>query len=483
MKATLSPGWPFCLILLLCCAPIFAAAAEPFLLGGIQVNEPDHSRWVDTLGAVGMNTVSVTVYAKQGDWDSDHIWWEDDEPAVLAEIRTAKNAGLRVVLILRVAVDHAFPRNQFIWHGMIMPSNEALVDSWFRQYGDFVAKWARVAETEGVEVLGVGSEMNALTSTFPINSWGNTKNYYGWYWYQRMLRKRAYRFADQIRQKHLWVPGQESHDTLESYVDARFAASMAWSRQAYLRDQPRRLKKINERRASINAHWVELIRRARELFDGKLTYGANFDNFHEVGFWKELDILGINSYFPLRDHLNRELGDEEKRAVFVNRWRQIFDDVRGFRARAGVPEMPVMFTELGYTTKRSSTVQPWAHSGFAVIGWGTAKRRLVVWKELPIDLQERALAVDALHQVRGEFGPLSLAGILYWKLSTRKEQAAIEPFMLHIGADSTDPLQEALLKFTQAGRTGSTGDRVGREREKRSNPVRVVLGSASADGR
>ena len=56
-------------------------AEEPFLLGGIQVNEPDHERWVATLEQVGMNTVAVTVYAHQGDWASDHLWWADEEPA------------------------------------------------------------------------------------------------------------------------------------------------------------------------------------------------------------------------------------------------------------------------------------------------------------------------------------------------------------------------------------------------------------------
>ena len=43
-----------------------------FFLGGIQVNEPDHAQWTHVLTEVGMNTVAVTIYARQGDWDSDN---------------------------------------------------------------------------------------------------------------------------------------------------------------------------------------------------------------------------------------------------------------------------------------------------------------------------------------------------------------------------------------------------------------------------
>ena len=67
--------------------------AQTLMLGGIQVNEPDYGKWTQALQNAGMNTVSVTVYAKQGDWDSDNLWYEEAEPAVLSEIRAAKQAG------------------------------------------------------------------------------------------------------------------------------------------------------------------------------------------------------------------------------------------------------------------------------------------------------------------------------------------------------------------------------------------------------
>jgi hypothetical protein len=418
----------------------------PFLVGGIQVHERDHARWADALRQAGLNTVEVTVYARQGDWDGDNLWFDDEQPAVVDEIRTARSRGLTVVLVLRVALDHAFPRNKFLWHGMIMPRSDELIRSWFDRYGAFVRRWAEIAEREGVDVLAVGSELKALTATLPITRWGSAKNYYAHAWYQRMLRDRARRFAEQIEQRHLWVRGYDNYETLGDYLDSRYEHNMAWARQAYLRRGGDTLRRINERRRLINGQWIELIEATRRVYGGKLTYAANFDQYHNVGFWAALDLMGINSYFSLRPDLDAELDDAEKLALFRERWREILDDIESFTASQGIADMPYLFTELGYTFRRHSTVQPWAHGGFSVVGWGTARRRLVVWGDEPVDYAERALALEALHGVREERGG-GLMGILYWKLSTDKGHEAIEPFVLHIGADSADPLQRVLARF------------------------------------
>ena len=155
-------GWFLILLVWVACAAPLIAEDLPFLLGGIQVNEPDHRHWTSSLHASGMNTVEATVYAFQGDWDSDHLWWNDEEPAVLAEIRQARAAGLHVVLVLRLALDHAFEKNKFLWHGQIVPDSPARIDSWFEQYTRFVLKWATIAEAEGVAVLAIGSEMKEI---------------------------------------------------------------------------------------------------------------------------------------------------------------------------------------------------------------------------------------------------------------------------------------------------------------------------------
>lgn len=46
--------------------------------------------------------------------------------------------------------------------------------------------------------------------------------------------------------------------------------------------------------------WFEkLICDAREIYQGKLTYAANWDEYQSISFWDRLDYLGINAYFPL----------------------------------------------------------------------------------------------------------------------------------------------------------------------------------------
>jgi hypothetical protein len=39
---------------------------DNFMLGGIQVNEPSQEKWMSVLKDAKMNTVSITVYARQG---------------------------------------------------------------------------------------------------------------------------------------------------------------------------------------------------------------------------------------------------------------------------------------------------------------------------------------------------------------------------------------------------------------------------------
>ncbi len=425
------------------------ATLPAFLIGGTQVHENDHEHWAKTLRGVGMNTVAVTVYARQGAWDSAHLWFEEDEPSVVQEIRAARASGLSVVLVLRVAVDHAFEENRFIWHGMIMPSSAERIRSWFERYGTFVLQWAAIAEREGVDVLGIGSEMKALSATLPVGRWGAAKNYYGTYWYQKRVRDRTRQFAEQIERRHLWVRGYSNYTALDEYLDARFEHTMAWARQAHLRADGRTFARINERRRLINECWIGLIGKTRDVYRGRLTYAANFDNYRNVGFWPWLDLIGINSYFSLRANLREAADPGVQLSHFTGRWESILEEIQEFKREQRIERMPFLFTELGYTFRRHSTVEPWAHDGFSVVGWKGKAHELVVWGEEPIDHRERRLALEALRLAHERLDS-DLSGILYWKLSTDAGHAAIEPFVLHIGPDSTDGLQRVLAAFASS---------------------------------
>ena len=145
-----------------------------FYLGGVEVNEPDHRVWVDTLKRIGMNTVEVTVYLRQGDWDSDDLYEQvygtrSVNEGIVHQIRAAKSAGLNVALILRISLDSRPARNQFIWHGLIMPRDEALLRSWFQKYRRFAVKWAEMCQAMDVDIFAIGSGLNTLASTVPVD--------------------------------------------------------------------------------------------------------------------------------------------------------------------------------------------------------------------------------------------------------------------------------------------------------------------------
>lgn len=97
-------------------------------------------------------------------------------------------------------------------------------------------------------------------------------------------------------------------------------------------------------------YWRELISEVRSIFGGLLTYSANWDEADAVLFWDQLDLVGINAFYPLADH------DDATFEEYVE---------GAFRAQAGVAElartleMPVLFVEVGYTTRANAAVQPW----------------------------------------------------------------------------------------------------------------------------
>lgn len=431
---------------------------EEFLLGGIQVNEDSRERWTDRLQAVGMNTVAVTHYAHQGDWDSYNLWFDGDFSGVVGEIRAAHDAGLRVVLVLRLALDHAFPANEFMWHGMIQPADEEQLAEWFYRYRSFVLAWAEVAREEGVELLMIGSELNALTSTVPLEELPPLEEYYLDEEKRREGRDRLLGYADTLDEEHLEQPYQEGFDDLERYLDARIAAERRWAE----RTAPD-LAAMNRRRALLEGYWRGLAAAVREVYPGPIGYAANFDQFQEVGFWDALDVMGINAYFQLRRHLMPGASPEELYPHLLAGWRRVLADVAEVRARQGLEEQPVVFTELGYTWRANSTLEPWASSGFSVLPVAPpgmppggppedvpvepVEERLVVWAEQPPRPLERALAVRALHQAHGELEEPFLEGILYWKLSSHPWHRDDEPFVLLIDEDSEDPLLPELRRF------------------------------------
>lgn len=426
-----------------------SAAESTFSLGGIQVHEASLDGWFDNLAHAGMNTVAVTDYARQGEWDTASLRW-DPNPEVLAEIRGAKARGMRVVLVLRVHLEEDFPRNRFLWHGMIMPQGDDQVREWFARYETFVRHWAEIAEREGIDTLMIGSELNALASTLPIETVPDLEAWFLDESKQAERRDRTVDLVDSVPAEHLWRDGEEgTFGDVGSYLDARIAAERDWAAAQIVNDPAIAVARQNARRTLLETHWLALIESVRGVYSGQLGYAANFDQYMKISFWNRLDIIGINAYFKLRDYLIPD-DDPDALAVAVEQgWRKVLGEIEAFRAAIGL-DQPVMFTEMGFTTRRNSTIETWADTGFAHVRRArdadAGDTRLVIWREQPVDLSERAIAVAALERVRREAN-FPLTGILWWKLSSHAYHQPHEAFLLLLDPAFPDPVLPILRRF------------------------------------
>jgi len=97
--------------------------------------------------------------------------------------------------------------------------------------------------------------------------------------------------------------------------------------------------------------WRALIRRIRTVYEGDLTYAANWhDEYETVPFWDALDYIGVQAYFPLADAQNPSTN------ALVQGWDAHVEALSEVAARA---ERPVLFTEVGYRSVKTAAAEPW----------------------------------------------------------------------------------------------------------------------------
>jgi len=97
-------------------------------------------------------------------------------------------------------------------------------------------------------------------------------------------------------------------------------------------------------------YWSGLIAQVRQAFPGVLTYSANWDEVEHVLFWDKLDLIGVNAFYPLADH------NRASYAEYVRGAKRARDGIRSTALTLG---MPVVFVEVGYTTRSDAAVEPW----------------------------------------------------------------------------------------------------------------------------
>lgn len=104
-------------------------------------------------------------------------------------------------------------------------------------------------------------------------------------------------------------------------------------------------------------YWQNLIQAVRQVYQGPLTYAANFEapgSYRQVSFWQQLDYIGIDAYFSVskqkKPSLRHILKCWKRQIKKIERWH-----------RKHHPTKPILFTELGVSSYQGAAQLPWKH--------------------------------------------------------------------------------------------------------------------------
>ncbi len=162
-----------------------------------------------------------------------------------------------------------------------------------------------------------------------------------------------------------------------------------------------------ELRTSIKAQpnkWKQLIQEIKTIYNGKLTYAANWDGEYEmVKFWDELDYIGIQAYFPLTNRANPDLETIKKG------WDPHIETLESL---SKTHKKPILFTEIGYKNDTKATIKPWQWESFFGILYRKKSNRT------------QQLAYQALFEKLWNYE--WFAGMYIWEWNTRSTPSGTE---------------------------------------------------------
>ncbi|MGH7177165.1 MAG: glycoside hydrolase family 113, partial [Tepidisphaeraceae bacterium] len=136
-------------------------AGLPYCAISIQIQRPDwierYKQCIDEIASVGADTVKLVVDARQENGKSCRIYLDlrmTPTPEQLIElVRHAKSRNLRVILMPIVLLDAPVGND---WRGTIHPDSWR---EWWESYRAMLSHFAWIAQTSGVDVFVVGSEL------------------------------------------------------------------------------------------------------------------------------------------------------------------------------------------------------------------------------------------------------------------------------------------------------------------------------------
>jgi hypothetical protein len=100
--------------------------------------------------------------------------------------------------------------------------------------------------------------------------------------------------------------------------------------------------------------WKSTIKMARKEFpSGKLTYSANWDHYANIGYWEDLDFIGMNSYWKLGEDHNVPVEQ------IIANWRNIQKELVNF---SNAKQMPIVLLEVGWCSISNAAHEPWDYT-------------------------------------------------------------------------------------------------------------------------
>jgi hypothetical protein len=154
-----------------------------------------------------------------------------------------------------------------------------------------------------------------------------------------------------------------------------------------------------------------ILRDIRAAYAGPLTYAANWDDVEQTVILGELDVIGINAFYPLTDKANASPAD------LVSGGAEVAKKVKALAEQWG---KPIVFNEFGYTARPDPALRPWE--------WPDKM------SNVRVDAHAQAMAYRGL--LSGMLRAPELAGGFVWRLY----------------ADPDDLSQEAEWGFSPRGR-------------------------------
>jgi hypothetical protein len=211
---------------------------------------------------------------------------------------------------------------------------------------------------------------------------------------------------------HLWVESGEWRALVDPKTDdgwARWAESydrfvLAWAEVAQATGADLFSVGVELRSwvtTSRAPSFARIVADVRRVYKGLLTYSANWDDVDQTVILGAVDVIGINAFYPLAD----EAGAPE------GKLREGGERVRAkVHALAEAWHKPVLFTEIGYTTRPDPAVKPWE--------WPDAM------SHVPIDEGAQAAAYRAL--VAPLLDEPDFAGFFVWRVYADPDDASQE---------------------------------------------------------